>query len=280
MATAELKKETARGGEELTRSILAKAREVAPQCGIELVNVLIKRTDYVESVRERVYARLIFEHIRIAAQFRSEGEGQSAEITETMEEKMRQIRPTAYRRLQKVRGKPNAEATQVYDAAYWADPDLYAFSLSLEAYKAAQNATWTVILTADRYYYRYLKQATDREPRPARNVTSMTRPSISFCQWLATHACRSTRTMKLSPFFAAAAGSCGGSFPTSTARSSAPPAPSIRRGISARVTASNYRSKPVRTWPPAASIGHEGPARLVFLSVPRIAASAARSLQP
>jgi membrane protease subunit HflC len=183
VAHAELKKEMARGGEELIRSTLAKASKVVSRCGVELVNVRIKRIDYVESVRERVYARLSSKHKRIAVQIRSEGECQSAEIIGTMETKLRQIRPTTYRRLQKMRGKPDVEATEVDGAVYGADPELYAFSLSLEAYKAAQSAIWTVILTADRNYYRHLKPA-DREPRLARSVTSMTRPSISFCQWL------------------------------------------------------------------------------------------------
>src|SRR3972149_2174322 len=94
----ELKKRVSRGREELTRSILAEARKVIPQYGIELVDVRIKRLNYVESVREKVYARMISERKRIAARFRSEGEGRSAEILGTMEKELRQIRSTAYRR--------------------------------------------------------------------------------------------------------------------------------------------------------------------------------------
>ena len=89
---AEIKKEVARGREEITRTILAEARKIIPQYGIELVDVRIKRLDYIESVRERVYARMISERKRIAAQFRSEGEGRSAEILGTMEKDLRQIR--------------------------------------------------------------------------------------------------------------------------------------------------------------------------------------------
>ena len=158
-AQAELKKEVVRGREELTRTILAKAREVVPQYGIELVDVRIKRLDYVESVREKVYARMISERKRIAARFRSEGEGQSAEILGTMEKELRQIRSTAYRRVQEVRGKADAEATRVYGAAYGADPEFYAFSRTLEAYKEGQNKNSTVILTTESDYYRYLKRA-------------------------------------------------------------------------------------------------------------------------
>jgi membrane protease subunit HflC len=155
----ELKKEVVRGREEITRTILAEARKVMPQYGIELVDVRIKRLDYVESVREKVYARMISERKRIAAQFRSEGEGRSAEILGTMEKELRQIRSTAYRRVQEVRGQADAEAARVYGMAYNGDPDFYAFSRTLEAYKEGQNKNSTVILTTDSDYYRYLKQA-------------------------------------------------------------------------------------------------------------------------
>ena len=101
-----MKKKVVRGREEITRTILAEARKVIPQYGIELVDVRIKRLDYVQSVREKVYTRMISERKRIAAQFRSEGEGRSAEILGTMEKELRQIRSTAYRRVQEIRGKP------------------------------------------------------------------------------------------------------------------------------------------------------------------------------
>ena len=165
----ELKKKIARGREEITRIILAEARKIIPQYGIELVDVRIKRLDYVESVREKVYARMISERKRIAARFRSEGEGRSAEILGTMEKELRSIRSTAYRRVQEIRGKADAEATRVYGAAYSGDPEFYAFSRTLEAYKDGQNENSVVILTTDSDYYRYLKQSGASAPaRPGR----------------------------------------------------------------------------------------------------------------
>jgi len=167
----ELKKQVSRGREELTRNVLVEARKVIPQYGIELVDVRIKRLNYVESVREKVYARMISERKRIAAKFRSEGEGRSAEILGTMEKELRQIRSTAYRRVQEIRGKADAEATRVYGGAYNRDPEFYAFSRTLEAYKDGQNKNSTLILTTNSDYYRYLKNAGSRvppaAPRPA-----------------------------------------------------------------------------------------------------------------
>ena len=160
----ELKKQVTRGREEITRVILTEARKIIPQYGIELVDVRIKRLDYVESVREKVYARMISERKRIAARFRSEGEGRSAEILGTMDKELRQIRSTAYRKVQEVRGKADAEATRVYGSAYSRDPEFYAFSRTLEAYKEGQNKNSTLILTTESDYYRYLKDARPQSP--------------------------------------------------------------------------------------------------------------------
>ena len=158
-AQAKLKQEISRGREEITRNILTEARKIMPQYGIELVDVRIKRLDYVESVRERVYSRMISERKRIAAQFRSEGEGQSAEILGTMGKELSEIRSSAYRKVQEIRGKADAEATRIYGEAYNADPEFYAFSRTLEAYKEGQNENSVMILTTDSDYYRYLKKA-------------------------------------------------------------------------------------------------------------------------
>ena len=165
----ELKKEVVRGREEITRTILAEARKVIPQYGIELVDVRIKRLDYVESVRSKVYERMISERKRIAAQFRSEGEGRSAEILGDMEKELRRIRSTAYRRVQEIRGEADAQATRIYGAAYSGDPEFYAFSRTLETYREMQNKNSVVILTTDSDYYRYLKRSGRTEAsRPAR----------------------------------------------------------------------------------------------------------------
>jgi membrane protease subunit HflC len=144
---------------EITRNILTEAQKIMPQYGIELVDVRIRRLDYIESVRERVYSRMISERKRIAAEFRSEGEGQSAEILGTMEKELSEIRSNAYRQVQEIRGKADARAARVYGDAYNGDPEFYAFSRTLEAYKEAQNENAVMILTTDSDYYRYLKDS-------------------------------------------------------------------------------------------------------------------------
>ncbi len=155
----ELKREIARGREEITRIILTEAQKIIPQYGIDLVDVRIKRLDYVKSVREKVYERMISERKRIAAQFRSEGEGRSAEILGEMEKELRQIRSMAYRTVQEIRGRGDAEATRVYGQAYNRDPEFYAFLRTLESYREGANSGSTLVLTTDSDFFRYLKDA-------------------------------------------------------------------------------------------------------------------------
>lgn len=153
----ELKKSIRMGREGLTRAVLEEVRKSAPQIGIEVVDVRIKRLNYVESVREKVYTRMISERKRIAARFRSEGEGLSAEILGDMEKELRQIRSEAYRKVQEVRGKADAEATKVYGNAYGRDPEFYAFNNTLETMKAGSAENSVLVLTTDSDYFRYLK---------------------------------------------------------------------------------------------------------------------------
>lgn len=155
----ELKKEINLGREGLTRAVLAVVRKIAPQYGIEVIDVRIKRLNYVESVREKVYSRMISERKQLAARFRSEGEGRSAEILGNMDKELREIRSTAYKVVQEVRGKGDATATKIYGDAYGRDQEFYAFSRTLENLKAGKNANSVLVLTTDSDYYRYLKNA-------------------------------------------------------------------------------------------------------------------------
>jgi membrane protease subunit HflC len=155
----ELKREIARGREEITRIILTEAQKIIPQYGIELVDVRIKRLDYVESVRKKVYERMISERKRIAAQFRSEGEGRSAEILGEMEKELRQIRSMAYRKVQEIQGRGDAQATLIYGQAYNRDPEFYAFLRTLESYREGEHDNSILVLTTDSDFYKYLKNA-------------------------------------------------------------------------------------------------------------------------
>ena len=145
------------GREKITRAILAEASKAMPAFGIELVDVRIKRINYVEQVRKKVYERMISERKRKAAQFRSEGEGKKAEIIGQMEKELKSIISGAYRTAEKIRGDSDAEATRIYGIAYMKDPEFYAFFKTLETYKKEVFKNASIILGTNSDYYRFLK---------------------------------------------------------------------------------------------------------------------------
>lgn len=145
------------GREELTRGILQRAQELVPQYGIELIDVRIKRIDYVEEVRRKVYERMISERKRAAEKYRSEGQGKKAEIEGEMEKELNRITSEAYRKAQEIKGRADAEAIKIYAEAYSKDPEFYSFLKTLETYKETIDKGSTIILSTDSDYYEYLK---------------------------------------------------------------------------------------------------------------------------
>ena len=154
-----LRQRVASGRQELVKSILAKASVQMPDYGIELVDIRIKRIDYVQAVQQRVFERMIAERQRIAEQFRSEGEGRAAEIDGITQRQLAQITSEAQRRAELIRGEADAEATRVYNEAFGADPEFFSFFRSLESYSRSIGAKTTLFLGPESDYVRYLRDS-------------------------------------------------------------------------------------------------------------------------
>ena len=147
-----------KGRAQLEQDMLTGASRLMPELGIELIDVRIKRINYIDSVRQQVESRMIAERQSIAARFRSEGEGESQEILGDMERQLRQIRSEAERRAQEIRGTADAEATRIYGESFSADPEFFAFFRTLESYDALDEKT-TLVIDAESDFYRYLRSA-------------------------------------------------------------------------------------------------------------------------
>jgi membrane protease subunit HflC len=105
------------GREKLSNLILENAAKITPQFGVELKDVRVKRVNYVEEVQRKVFDRMIAERKRIAAKYRSEGDGKSAEIRGQKEKELKRIQSEAYSKAQEIKGKADAEATRIYAQA-------------------------------------------------------------------------------------------------------------------------------------------------------------------
>jgi len=150
-----------KGRGQLEADMLTAASRQMPELGIELVDVRIKRINYIDSVRDQVESRMISERQSIAARFRSEGEGRSQEILGNMERELRRISSEAERTAQEIIGRADAEATRIYGAAYGQDPAFYAFSKTLESYATLGENT-TLMIDADSDFFRYLESTSSR----------------------------------------------------------------------------------------------------------------------
>ncbi len=145
------------GRKEITEEILAAAAAAVGDLGIELLDLQFKRINYVAEVQQDVFARMIAERQRIASEFRSEGQGESARIQGERERDLARIQSEAFRSAEELRGTADAEATQVYADAYGSDASFYAFTKSLETYEKTLGSDTYFILGTDSELMQYLE---------------------------------------------------------------------------------------------------------------------------
>ncbi len=146
------------GRDKIASMIHETASKMTPQYGIELVDVMFKRVNYINTVRLKVYDRMISERKRIAAEKRSMGEGQKAEIMGKVKRELKVIISTANREAQEIKGKADAEAARIYAEAYSKDPEFYDFYKSLESYKTAIGKNTRLIISSDSEFYKHLQE--------------------------------------------------------------------------------------------------------------------------
>ena len=145
------------GRTEIQNEIRQAAQTSLNDLGIELLDVRLKRINYVEEVQVDVFQRMIAERQRIASRYRSEGEGETARIDGERERELQRIQSVAYREAEEIRGQADGEATRIYAAAYNRDDDFYAFIKSLETYELTADPSSILILTTDSELLRFVK---------------------------------------------------------------------------------------------------------------------------
>jgi membrane protease subunit HflC len=150
------------GRQKIVKGILNQANPKLKEFGILLIDVQIKRLNYVEEVQRSVYGRMIAERKQIAERFRSEGEGESRKIEGDGERDLKEITSEAYRKSQEIKGKADAGATLIYALAYNKDPDFYSFLQTLDIYKKTMDKDTSLVLSTDSDFLRYFKSLKER----------------------------------------------------------------------------------------------------------------------
>lgn len=148
------------GRAKIEQEVFATAASKLVDFGIELLDVRFKRINYNESVRERIFDRMISERQQIAERFRSEGAGEAAKISGKKERDLLKIESEAYKTVQEIRGAADAKATEIYASAFNQSPEsveFYAFIKTLETYQEMLDGDSTLILTTGSDLFKYLK---------------------------------------------------------------------------------------------------------------------------
>jgi modulator of FtsH protease HflC len=145
------------GRREIIRGIIAQAQPKLSEFGIQLVDVKIKRLNYVEEVQKSVYGRMIAERKQIAEKFRSEGKGEASKIEGNRQKDLKEIQSEAYKRAEEIKGRADAEATQIYAQAFNSDPEFYSFLQTLETYRETLDKNSALVLSTDSDFLKYLK---------------------------------------------------------------------------------------------------------------------------
>ena len=149
-----------KGRKLVEQEIFVAAAEKVMVFGIELLDIRFKRIHYNESVRPKIYDRMISERRQIAERFLSEGNGEAARIRGNRLRDLNKIQSEAYRRVEEIRGAADAQATEIYASAYNQSPqavEFYEFTRTLQAYKSIITENTTLVLSTDSDLFKFLK---------------------------------------------------------------------------------------------------------------------------
>jgi membrane protease subunit HflC len=152
-----------RGRKLVEQEIFAAASQKVEVFGIELLDIRFKRINYNESVRPKIYDRMISERRQIAERFLSEGNGEAARIRGNRVRDLNKIQSEAYRSVEEIRGVADAKATEIYAGAYNQSPEaveFYEFTRTMQSYRSIIEQNTTLILSTDSDLFKFLSSMT------------------------------------------------------------------------------------------------------------------------
>ena len=152
-----------KGRKLVEQEIFSAAADKVRVFGIELLDIRFKRINYNESVRPKIYDRMISERRQIAERFLSEGNGEAARIRGNRVRDLNKIQSEAYRQVEEIRGLADAKATEIYARAYNQSPEavaFYEFIRTMQTYKSIIGENTTLVLSTDSDLFKFLKGMT------------------------------------------------------------------------------------------------------------------------
>jgi len=149
-----------KGRKLVEQEIFNAAAQKVQVFGIELLDIRFKRINYNNSVRPKIYDRMISERRQIAERFLSEGNGEAARIRGNRVRDLNKIQSEAYREVEEIRGVADAKATEIYASAYNQSPEsvaFYEFTRTMQSYQLIIAENTTLVLSTDSEMFKFLK---------------------------------------------------------------------------------------------------------------------------
>ena len=132
----------------------------AKQIGVEIIDVRLKRVDYVEQINSSVYERMKAERVRVANELRSTGSADSEKIRADADRQRTVILAEAYRAAETIKGEGDAKASQIYAEAFGRNPEFYKFYRSLSAYRESfKSRSDVLVVDPNSDFFKYFKGA-------------------------------------------------------------------------------------------------------------------------
>ena len=165
-----------KGRKLVENEIFQAAAEKVRVFGIQLLDIRFKRINYNESVRPKIYDRMISERRQIAERFLSEGNGEAARIRGNRVRELNKIQSEAYRQVEEIRGLADAKATEIYSRAYNQSREavkFYEFTRTMQAYKSIIGKDTTLVLSTDSDLFKFLKGISPTESLDTPNYSGI-----------------------------------------------------------------------------------------------------------
>jgi membrane protease subunit HflC len=137
------------------QKVISEAKEI----GVGIVDVRLKRVDYIEQINNSVYERMRAERVRVANELRATGAAESEQIRADADRQRTVIIAEAFREAEKIKGDGDAKASAIYADSFGKNPEFAKFYRSLEAYRASfKDRNDVLVVDPNSEFFKYFKQ--------------------------------------------------------------------------------------------------------------------------
>ncbi|CAN5702529.1 protease modulator HflC [soil metagenome] len=148
------------GRDKVMQDVKARLLDEAKSFGIEILDVRIKRVDFVANITDSIYSRMASERKQVANQLRATGGAEGEKIRADADRQREVIVAEAYRDAQKIKGEGDAKASSLFAESFGKDPQFAVFYRSLEAYRSSfRNKSDVMVMDPSSDFFKAMRGA-------------------------------------------------------------------------------------------------------------------------